>query len=114
LTKLWELGKSLLDPVCKLGRSSALPQEDLEGIDSYILQLHKHDPDGQRFRYSMTKPTARKSRLPSLPYLEHVNIRQFAVAMEKLADYLESLDNWFGDLVEAKSFYLIRKDMNRE
>jgi hypothetical protein len=96
--------RPLLNPVCELGGSPALPPDDLEGIDSYILQLHKHDRDGQRFRYATTKPKGHKSkRLPSLPPdLKHINIRDFAIALEKLADYLDALDMWFGDLVDAK------------
>jgi hypothetical protein len=105
LAKLWQLARPLLNPTCELGGSPALPPDDLEGIDAYILQLHKHDPDGQRFRYSTTK--SKKARqLPSLPSdLKHINIRNFATAMEKLADYLDALDMWFGDLVDAKAEY---------
>jgi hypothetical protein len=109
LAKLWDLAKPLLNPICELGGSPALPVDDLDGIDSYIQQLHKHDPDGQRFRYSRTKAKGRTARLPSLPGLKYVNIREFSTALEKLADYLEGLDNWFGDLVEAKHFYLMRE-----
>jgi len=98
LAKLWTLARPLLNPICELGGSPTLPLDDLEGIDSYILQLHKHDPDGQRFRYS----TRKAKRLPSLPHLKHINIRDFGIAAEKLADYLDGLDMWFGDLVEAK------------
>ena len=29
----------------------------------------------------------------------------FAAGMEKLADYLEGLDNWIGDVVDAKLEY---------
>ena len=63
----------------------------LRESNSYILQLHKHDPDGTRFRYSTTKSKGRKTQLPSLPDLKHINIRDFAIAMEKLADYLDLL-----------------------
>jgi hypothetical protein len=89
-----------------LGGSPALPTDDLEGIDSYILQLHKHDPDGQRFRYATTKKSKRANRLRSLPPdLKYINIREFAIALEKLADYLDPLEMWFGDLVDAKAEY---------
>jgi hypothetical protein len=98
LARLWKLARPLLNPTCELGGSPALPPDDLDGIDSCILQLHKHDPDGSRFRYSTTK-----ARLPSLPDLRYINIRDFAVGMEKLADYLEGLDNWIGDLTDAKN-----------
>jgi hypothetical protein len=118
LAKLWGLARPLLNPVCKVGGSPALPPEDLEGIDSYILQLHKHDPDGQRFRYAMTKMNGRTAeRFPSLrPELRHINIRDFGTALEKLADYFEWLDMWFGDLVDAKIQFQIRftKDGHEE
>jgi hypothetical protein len=109
LAKLWKLARPLLNPICELGGSPALPQDDLEGIDSYILQLHEHDSDGQRFRYSTTKMKGQKAkRSPSLPNLKYINIREFAIAMEKLANYLDGLDMWFGDLVEAKIQYQSR------
>jgi len=105
LAKLWSLARPLLNPTCKLGGSPALPTEDLEGIDAYILQLHTNDPDGQRFRYATTKSKGLVAkRLSSLPpNLRHINIRGFAIALEKLSDYLDSLDMWFGDLIDAKS-----------
>jgi len=107
LAKLWKLARPLLNPTCELGGSAALPTDDLEGIDSYILQLHKHDPDGQRFRYPTTKSKGRSvKRLPSLPPdLKHINIRDFAIALEKLADYLDALDMWFGDLIDEMIEY---------
>jgi hypothetical protein len=93
-----------LNPACELGGSPALPPSDLEGIDSYIRQLHKHDPDGQRFRYATTKPKDLQGKsMPSLPPdLKHINIRNFTIALEKLADYLDGLDMWFSTLIEAK------------
>jgi len=107
LAKLWKLARPMLDPACELGGESPLPPDDLEGIDSYIDQLHQHDPDGQRFRYSTIKAKGRKTAtLRSLPDdLRHINIRNFADGMEKLSDYLEGLDNWIGDLVDAKLEY---------
>ena len=55
LAKLWKLARPLLNPICALGGSPSLPPDDLDGIDFYIMQLHRHDPDGQRFRYATTK-----------------------------------------------------------
>jgi hypothetical protein len=40
--------------------------------------------------------------------LKHINIREFAIAMERLADYLDGLDMWIGDLVDAKIQYQIQ------
>ncbi|MGI4831598.1 MAG: hypothetical protein ACRYFU_25960 [Janthinobacterium lividum] len=104
LAMLWNLAKPLLNPVCELGGSPALPAEDLEGIDSYITQLHNHDPDGQRFRYALAKSKYVKGKqISSLPDgLKHINIKEFAIALEKLADYLDGIDMWFGDLIDAK------------
>ena len=107
LATLWKLARPMLNSACELGGESPLPPDDLEGINSYIVQLHQHDPDGHRFRYSTTKARDQKTRrLPSLPdNLTHINVRDFAAGMEKLADYLEGLDNWIGDLVDAKLEY---------
>jgi hypothetical protein len=104
LTRLWTLARPFLNPTCKLGGSPPLPADDLEGIDSYILQLHTYDPDGQRFRYATMKSKGLKAKQRSSlpPDLTHINIRDFAVALEKLADYLDALDMWFGDLIDAK------------
>jgi hypothetical protein len=110
LAKLWSLARPMLNPACGLGGSPALPEDDLDGIDSYIDQLYQHDPDGQRFRYSTTKVKGQKARkLSSLPAnLRYINIRNFAVGMEKLSDYLDALDLWFGDLVDAKLEYRVQ------
>lgn len=106
LSELWTLAKPLLDPVCELVANPPFPPQDMEGIDSYIQQVHEHDPDGQRFRYATTKlkSSGRLSRsharAPSLsPELKLVNIRIFANAMDLLADYLEAVESWFGHLL---------------
>lgn len=115
LAKLWKIARPLLDLVCGLEKKPPLPSADMEGIDSYVRQLHEHDPDGQRFRYATAKTKragARKgsvSRGPSLsPELNVINIRAFAIAMEKLADYLEGIDRWVGGMREWQD------DMRRE
>lgn len=99
LAKLWKLARPLLNPVCELAGNPEFPPADLEGIDAYVRQLHEHDPDGQRFRYARTK-----NRKPSLhPDLRHINIGTFAVALEKLADYLDAVEAWFDDLADRKA-----------
>lgn len=106
LSELWQACRPLLNPVCELADNTPFPDEELEGVASYILQIHEHDPDGQRFRYARTK-VRRADRshaiAPSLsPDLKHVNIRVLANAMERLADYLENTEGWFEHLEEAK------------
>jgi hypothetical protein len=99
LSKLWTLARPLLNAVSEIADNSAFPLDDLEGIDSYIRQMHEHDPDGQRFRY----PTTRKGTPSLRSGLSSINIRDLSNALEKLADYLEGTDNWLGDLMEAKA-----------
>ncbi|GAB0113715.1 hypothetical protein [Acidisoma sp. C75] len=104
LMDLWKTARPLVNPVCALGGCADLPEADLEGIDWYISELHRYDCDGQRFRYATAKIRNRGGGVErSLPKdLVTIDLHQFATAMEKLADYLEGMDNWFGDLLEAK------------
>nr|WP_294517876.1 hypothetical protein [uncultured Rhodopila sp.] len=96
LAALWQLARPLLNPVAALDDSPGLPADDLDDIDSYIRQLHAHDPDGQRFRYATTA-----KRGPSLrPDLQHINILDFANALERLADYLDAIETWFDHVAE--------------
>lgn len=100
LWKLWQTARPLLNPVCDRANNPPFPVADLEGIDSYIRQIHAHDPDGQRFRYATTKAKG----APSLsPHLKLINVRIFAISMEKLADYLEGIEGWFAHLEGAKA-----------
>jgi hypothetical protein len=105
LAELWETARPLLDPVCDLAGNAPFPPEDIQGVDSYIRQIHEHDPDGQRFRYATVKGTRDGTRRgPAIPTpslreeLTLLNIRDFATAMEKLADYLEGIADWFAEL----------------
>lgn len=107
LLELWMLARPLLDEVHTLADNTAIPADDLEGIESYITQLHLHDPQGQCFRYPTTKngrPSLRSGVTP-------LDIKKFSDALEKLADYLEGIDNWLGDLIEAKAAYLAKYDI---
>jgi hypothetical protein len=104
LSQLWVLARSLLNPVSEMADGSIFPPDDLDGIDSYIRQVHEHDPNGQHFRY----PTTRKGAPSLRPGLIGINIRGLSDALERLADYLEGVDNWFGDLIEAKARHQAR------
>lgn len=114
LSELWQITRPLLDPVCQKGGDQPFPPSELDGIDSYIRQIHEHDPDGQRFRYATTKVRRAgqlNARAPSLsPDLTQVNVRVLANAMERLADYLENVEGWFGDLEDAKREYEAQYD----
>ncbi|WJS05503.1 hypothetical protein [Roseibium aggregatum] len=99
LAKLWSMVRPLLDPVCEIGGENPLPAADLEGIDAYMDQLNTHDPRGESFRYARSRDAARTLG----PDLVHINIRSFAIGMEKLADYLEGLEHWLGMLVDGRN-----------
>lgn len=97
LAGLWNIARPLLAAVCQSAGCDPIPEHELRGADSYIRQLEEHDPDGTRFRYSTTK--AKKHSLG--PTLTHVNIRAFAEAMERFANYLEDADAWLLELIGA-------------
>lgn len=102
LADLWNLAKPLLSKV--VCDETPLPPDDLEGIDSYIRQLHEHDPDGQRFRYAMVKAKRAQAERRSLsPELRHINIRNFAIALEKLADYLDAIETDLNQRADYKA-----------
>jgi hypothetical protein len=107
LSELWQVVRPLLDAVCEAVDNPVFPAKDLEGIDSYVRQLHEHDPDGQRFRYATTKirnSAGNRVNGPSLDSeLKLINIGVFAEAMEKLADYLQGIDIWFAGLLETQA-----------
>jgi hypothetical protein len=106
LAALWQIARPLLNPVCESAGNTPFPDNELCGVDSYINQIHQHDPDGQRFRYATGKANGdnRTGVVHSLrPALTLVNIRALATGMEKLADYLEGIEGWFGDLEDAKN-----------
>ncbi len=60
LIELWTNLRPLLNRVCEAAGNPPFPEEDLDGIESYIEQLNEHDSDGQRFRYATVKRQERK------------------------------------------------------
>ena len=111
LLELWQAARPLLNLVeAGLALRPPFPIEELEGVDSYIDQIHEHDPDGQNFRYARRK--AKRSdpddqMRPSLSAaFKLVDIGVFAGAMERLADYLEGIEESFGYLEDAKAEWL--------
>jgi len=85
--------------VCKMAGEDPLPTADLEGIDAYMRQLNEHDPRGESFRYARSRDETRSLNAD----LVHINIRSFAIQMEKLADYLQGLEHWLGMLVDGRN-----------
>lgn len=98
LANLWALAAGQMNDVCETVGNRPFPSANLEGIASYIRQLHDHDPDGQRFRYATVRAARHGNSLPA--DLKLINIRDFADALERLVDYLEGVASWFDHLVE--------------
>ncbi len=99
LDLLWQNLKPKLGAMADIAGWARLPNDDLEGIDSYIRQLTALDPDSFSFRYTRSKKGA-----PSLPLeLKRINLRHFAEMMERLADYLDGLDTAVSVLEEGKA-----------
>lgn len=99
LSRLWQVVRAKLNPICRLAEMPQLPKADIDGIDSYMRQLNNLDPSGESFRYAH-----RNDASPSLrPDLLHINLRMFAIHMEKLADYLDGLENWLDLLVSGRN-----------
>jgi hypothetical protein len=100
LDLLWNEAKPILFEVCKSAGWSELDNDDIEGVDSYIRQLHEVDPDSFSFRYATSKKDD-----PSVPSVRHLNIRVFADHMEQLASYLDSIDSAYMALKDTKDEY---------
>jgi hypothetical protein len=98
LDLLWRDLKPMLSSVCEAAGWDMPDAADIEGIDSYIRQLSALDPDSFSFRYSHSKQGGH-----SLPEgLKHINLRHFAEMMERLADYLDGIDEGTSELLQAK------------
>jgi hypothetical protein len=97
LWQLWQTFKSIEQTeVSKVGDGSTLPPEDLEGIEAYIRQLHAVDAGPFTFRYPLNKDGS-----VSVGDIDRINLGRFAQYMERLCDYLEGIDAYYGHLIEA-------------
>lgn len=98
LSALWNILWPMLAPVCKMAGVDPLPEKDIKGIDAYFRQINAHDHDGQSFRYARTREHKRTLG----PELRLINIRSFAINMEKLADYLEGIERWLALMIDGR------------
>jgi hypothetical protein len=88
LDQLWQYVKPRFAAVCDSTGWENLSLADESGITSYVNQLTRIDARSYCFRY----PLSTKGR-PSLPFdLKRFNLRHFAELMDRLAEYLNSLD----------------------
>src|SRR6185437_9751000 len=99
LHELWQDLKLRLPAMAESAGWGSLDLQDVEGIDSYISQLMRLDPDSCRFRYARSKKGG-----PSLPSkLKLINLRHFAEMMERLVSYLDAIDSAVDHLEEMEA-----------
>lgn len=98
LQPLWCMIESKLNPICECAKSKPIPPEDIEGVRAYMQQLNDHDPKGVSFRYGRERDMSRTIR----DDVVRINIRSFAICMEKLSNYLGGLENWLESLLELR------------
>jgi hypothetical protein len=80
IDRLWRECKAILKQV-----EPKMPDQDLEAIEERINEFSTTDPGSMAFRYPIDKDNN-----PSLPGLSHINVRNLAEVMEKLAAFLDS------------------------
>ncbi len=80
IDKLWQECKSILKKV-----EPKITDKDLEAIEEEITEFSNTDPGSMAFRYPIDTEDK-----PSLPGLSHINLRNLAEVMEKLAAFLDA------------------------
>lgn len=101
LNDLWTTLKPFLRSVNETWEGDPIPTEDLDGIDSYVKQLTKVDPDSQAARYEFSTKGAK-----SISGISHINIGTFSALMERLAAYLDGIDSQFSAHKDSKNEFL--------
>jgi hypothetical protein len=97
LSLLWDTFKTIAREVEKETGVDAPPQEDFEGIESYIAQIHAVDRGSFTFRYPLTK----KGEV-SVGQIKRINLGRFCEHMEGLCDYLDGFDMYYQHLIELR------------
>jgi hypothetical protein len=99
LDQLWRALKPVLSAAAQAVGWNPDP-DDIEGVESYVQQVHAVDKGSFAFRYATDTEGS-----PSLPGLTHLNIYQFAELMERLAKYLDTIAFGFSMEEDLKSEY---------
>jgi hypothetical protein len=90
-----------LRPAIQALGNEVVQSERVEGISFYIQQLNEIDPESVNFRYTTeiedTKAKLKKAQKKGTD----ADIRTFAEAMERLANYLDGVDSYVAAIIEA-------------
>lgn len=92
---LWETFKLINKEVDDETGIEPAPPEQMEGIESYIGQIHAIDEGSFSFRYALTKSGA-----VNLEGVDRINLAQFSECMEALCNYLDGWDSYFAEYVQ--------------
>lgn len=93
LEPLWDEVRSGIKAV-----GQDFPEEELDGVVTYIRQLHGLDKTGETFRFA-----TRKDGRPHLAVRSQIDIRTLAESMEKLASYLDYISARLELMTEHKA-----------
>lgn len=93
LEKLWAQCRANLERI-----DPRIPERDFEAIDGAINQFCSLDPGSFTFRYPLSKSGQRS--LP--PELHHLNLRNLAEVMEKIANFLDSASAMISEYLQHK------------
>lgn len=88
LDSLWQDLKPMFTEILEAVGWKRPDQADIEGVDDYIRQLSKVDPDGFSWRYAHSKKLSRL--LPK--DLTPINLRHFAEMIDRLVTYVDLID----------------------
>lgn len=95
LAALWAAFKVIEKEVSAQTGIDSPPPEQMDGIEAYIEQLHAVDEGSFSFRYALTKTGE-----VSLGELKRINLGNFSDLMERLCDYLDGFDMYYGELIQ--------------
>lgn len=99
LDQLWIRLLPIIQQACDW-KLLSITNDEIEGIASYIRQLHHIDERSFSFRYEITRDG--KPSLPDSEKLPHINIEVFAETMESLANYLFGIGEVFYESLQIK------------
>jgi hypothetical protein len=97
LHRLWSTFKTIEQEIIKEADQPPAPPEDMQGIEAYIDQLHRVDPGSFSFRYAVTTKGE-----ATLEGVEQINVGRFCQYMERLCNYLEGFEEYYGHLIQVE------------
>jgi hypothetical protein len=98
LQQLWDAFKLINQEAETATGIAPPPPEHLDGIETYIAQLHQADADSMSFRYPLAKDGT-----ANLEGMQRINLGQFSDCMEALSNYLDGWDSYFVDMIQMKA-----------